>query len=140
MSFKPKTFTSGNPVTADDLNDLQSNIEASYNLGKKAEQFSQTVDGRIKAIVNRIITGTVEVSGLEQNVFKSADIETGSFKTKPVVTVSLAQALQKDQSVALYVITESAVRSKVYARTNVKDLKSVKINFIAVSQEEVDPA
>ena len=140
MSFKPKTFSPGNPITATDLNDLQANIQASYDLAKKTEQLSQTLDGTIKAIVNRIITGTVEVSGLEENVFKSADIETGSFKTKPVVTVSLAQALQKGQSVALYVITESPVRSKVYARTNVKDLKSVKVNFIAVSQEEIAPS
>lgn len=137
--FKPKTFTPGNPITSTDLNDLQNNIQSVYDEQTSLTNTSKSITGQIVKIKNAIDNGTVTIKNLTADTkgktepFKFAT----NFTTTPTVVVSIAEELQPKEDLDLAAYAENAVDFKVWVRSSSSTRKEIKINYIAISSEQL---
>lgn len=136
--FKPKTFTPGNPITSTDLNDLQNNIQSVYDEQTSLTNTSKSITGQIVKIKNAIDNGTVTIKNLTVNTGKAESFKFATnFTTTPTVVVSIAEDLKAKEDVDLAAYAENAVDFKVWVRSSSSDRKEIKINYIAISSEQL---
>lgn len=138
MAFKPKTFSPGNPITATDLNDLQSNIQSIYDDSQKLVNTSKTLTGQIQKVATRTSGQTEKVPGLAKDKIITKDIPfKGNFTVTPYVVASVGEVLKDKEYIDLSVYAISPSTCTVSVRTNDATRKELTINIIAVSTEAI---
>ena len=138
MAFKPITFSPGNPITATDLNNLQSNIESVYKQSEGLVSTSKDLTGQIKKVANRIDARSINIKGLSKDkiVDKEFNFRT-NFTSTPFVVVSVGEDLKDKEDIDISAYALSPSTFKVMVKTNDSTRKDIDINYIAVSIEDL---
>jgi len=135
--FKPKTFSPGLPVTAQDLNDLQSNIRAVQDKADLTNTTITTIDGTIKQVKSSMASGVVEITAMSKGRVSSPDFRFNTnFAKAPAAVVSIAEPLKSEEDIDISVEVINRSAFKINAKSNT-DRKSLKVSYVAILVEEV---
>jgi len=139
--FRATPFSPGAPLTSTDLNQIIANLKVIYDANEKLKNTVLNSDGSTKQVVSKIASGLRQVKGLGEDSFQEATVNISkyNFQNDPVITVSIAEKLEKSEDVDLYVYDVTGLSFKIGVRIQNKKSgrKTLDVNWIAVAQEDV---